>query len=98
MENSTILTDAGKKYAAAYDTHYTVKDMHEAFVLYGRLIAAHPNTQEAKYSRSQVKNIVNAVVPKQEIMDALVKLALVHFEQDASPDVEQDSDTSPASE
>ncbi len=54
MKNNTILTEAGKKYAAAYNTHYTVKDMHEAFVLYGRLIAAHPDTQEAKHSRSQV--------------------------------------------
>jgi hypothetical protein len=82
MEHNTILTDVGQEYAAAYDVHYTEKDMHEAFVLYGRLIAAHPDTQEAKYSRSQVQNIVNAVVPKQEIMDALQKLALTHFEQD----------------
>ena len=80
MENSTILTEAGKKYAAAYDTHYTEKDMHEAFVLYGSLIEAHPDSQEAKYSRSQIQNIVNAVVPKQEIMDALADLALTHFE------------------
>ena len=98
MENSTILTEAGQKYAAAYDAHYTVKNMHEAFVLYRRLIASHPDTQEAKYSRSQVQNIVNAVVPKQEIMDALVNLAVIHFEQDVSSIVELDSDTSPASE
>jgi hypothetical protein len=82
MEHNTILTDVGQEYVAAYDVHYTEKDMHEAFVLYGRLIAAHPDTQEAKHSRSQVQNIVNAVVPKQEIMDALQKLALTHFEQD----------------
>ena len=88
MENKTILTDVGQEYAAAYDAHYTTKDMNEAFVLYERLIAAHPHTQEAKYSRSQVQNIVNAVVPKQEIMDALVELAHTHFKQDASPDVE----------
>ena len=93
MEN-TILTDVGQEYAAAYDVHYTTKDMHEAFVLYGRLIAAHPDTQEAKYSRTQVQNIVNTVVPKQEIMDAMVELALTHFEQDGSSDVELDSDTS----
>jgi hypothetical protein len=54
MEHNTILTDVGQEYAAAYDVHYTTKDMHEAFVLYGRLIAAHPDTQEAKHSRSQV--------------------------------------------
>ncbi len=78
MEHNTILTDVGQEYAAAYDVHYTTKDMHEAFVLYGRLIAAHPQTQEA----TQVQNIVNTEVPKQEIMDALEKLALTHFEQD----------------
>ena len=84
-------------YAAAY-ARYTTKDMHEAFVLYESLIiAAHPHTQEAKYSRSQVQNIVNAVVPKQEIMDALVKLAVTHFEQDESSKIELDSDTSRAS-
>ncbi|MHC5075710.1 MAG: hypothetical protein ACYTFM_04705 [Planctomycetota bacterium] len=88
MENNTILTEAGQEYAAAYDAHYTSKDVHEAFVLYGRLIAAHPDTQEAKYSRTQVQNIVNTVVPKQEIMDALVELAVTHFEHDVPPDVE----------
>ena len=97
MENNTILTDVGQEYAAAYDAHYTTKDMNEAFVLYGRLIAAHPHSQEAKYSRSQVQNIVNAVVPKQEIMDALAGLALTHFEQDVPQDVEPASGTSLAS-
>jgi hypothetical protein len=59
-----------------------------AFVLYERLIAARPHTQKAKYSRSQVQNIVNAVAPKQELMEILVALAHTHFKQDASPDVE----------
>jgi hypothetical protein len=86
MENNTIVTEAGKKYAAAYDTHYTEKDMREAFVLYGSLIEAHPDSQEAKHSRSQIQNIVNAVVPKEEIMDALSKLARTHLEHDAPQD------------
>ena len=90
MENNTILTEAGQEYAAAYDAHYTTKDMNEALGLYERLIAAHPDTQEAKYSRTQVQNIVNTVVPKQEIMDALVELAVIHFEHDVPPDVKQD--------
>ena len=95
MINNTILTEAGQQYAAAYDAHYKTKDMYKAFKLYGRIIAAHPDTHEAGYSRSQVQNIVNAVVPKQKVMDALVELALTHFEQDVPPDVEAASGSEP---
>ena len=95
MINNTKLTEAGQQYATAYDAHYTTKDMYKAFKLYGRIIAAHPDTHEAGYSRSQVQNIVNAVVPKQKVMDALVELALTHFEQDVPPDVEAALDSGP---
>lgn len=95
MIKNTKLTEAGQQYATAYDAHYTTKDMYKAFKLYGRIIAAHPDTYEAGYSRSQVQNIVNAVVPKQKVMDALVELALTHFEQDVPPDVEAASDSGP---
>ena len=95
MINNTKLTEAGQQYATAYDAHYTTKDMYKAFKLYGRIIAAHPDTHEAGYSRSQVQNIVNAVVPKQKVMDALVDLARTHFEQDVPPDVEAASDNGP---
>jgi len=93
MINNTKLTEAGQQYATAYDAHYTTKDMYKAFKLYGRIIAAHPDTHEAGYSRCQVQNIVNAVVPKQKVMDALVELARTHFEQDVPPDVEAASDS-----
>jgi hypothetical protein len=69
--------------------------MYKAFKLYGRIIATHPDTEEAGYSRCQVQNIVNAVVPKQKVMDALVELALTHFEQDVPPDVEAASGSEP---
>jgi len=88
MIKDTMLTDAGQQYAAAYDAHYKTKDMYEAFKLYERIIASHTDTREAGYSRSQVQNIVNAVVPKQKVMDALEDLALTHFEQGVPPDVE----------
>jgi hypothetical protein len=93
MINDAILKEAGKQYAAAYDAHYKAKDMCKAFTLYERIIVAHPDTHEAGYSRSQVQNIVNAVVPKQKVMDALVELARTHFEQDVPPDVEAASDS-----
>jgi len=95
MINNTKLTEAGQQYATAYDAHYTTKDMYKAFKLYGCIIAAHPDTEEAGYSRSQVQNIVNALIPKQKVMDALVELALTHFEQDVPPDVEAASDSGP---
>lgn len=81
MENEIIPTEAGRQYATAYDAHYTIKDLHKAFDLYERVIADHPAAPEAEYSRSQVQNIVNAVVPKQQIANCLAKLAHAHFEQ-----------------
>ncbi|MFC1591628.1 hypothetical protein ACFL43_03790 [Thermodesulfobacteriota bacterium] len=87
MEDKTTPTESGQQYAAAYNAHYTTKDMHKAFVLYGHIIAEHPAAREAEYSRSQVQNIVNAVVPKQKISEALEKLTLTHFKLDVPPDV-----------
>ena len=95
MIDNTRLTEAGQQYATAYDAHYKTKDVYKAFKLYERIIAAHPDTQEAGYSRSQVQNIVNTVVPKQEVMDALAKLALNHFKQDVPPDVQAASQNGP---
>ncbi len=84
-------TEAGQEYAAAYDAHYTTKDIHKAFVLYQGIIKGHPDTLEAGYSRSQVQNIVNAVVPKQKVMkvmDALAKVAFIHLEKVVPPEAE----------
>jgi hypothetical protein len=64
------------------------KDIHKAFTLYEDIIAAHPDTKEAGYSRSQVQNIVNAVVPKKEIMDSSMKLVRIHFDQKVPLDAE----------
>ena len=88
MRERKLFEEADQKYATAYDTHYTTKDIHKAFKLYEDIIAAHPETKEAGYSRSQVQNIVNAVVPKKEIMDSLMKLARNHFDQKVPLDAE----------
>ena len=90
MKNTTTPTETEQQYARAYDAHYTTKDLHKAFVLYERVIAEHPAAPEAEYSRSQVQNIVNAVVPKQTITDALLHLAHTHFDQNVSPNVKLD--------
>jgi len=76
MRNDTALTEAGKQYAKAYAAHYTKKDFHEALELYKGIMAVHSNTKEAEYSRTQIQNIVQSVVPKQRLLDAQVELAL----------------------
>lgn len=81
MKNSNTCTEAGDEYSAAYGKHYKTKNMHEALVLYRQIVNVHPGTPEAEYSRSQIQNIVNTVVTKQEIEDAMVALALTYFEQ-----------------
>ena len=88
MRDNNLSTEAGRQYASAYDAHYTTKDIHKAFTLYEDIIAAHPDTKEAGYSKSQVQNIVNAVVPKKEIMDSLMELARIHFDPKVPLDAE----------
>ena len=68
-------------YRAAYAAHYTGRDLPMALQLYRQVVASHPNALEAGYSRSQVENIVKAVVPTEEILDAQMKLALAHFQR-----------------
>ena len=92
------VAEAGRQYAAAYAAHYTTKDLREALRLYRDVMAAHPNTQEAGYSQSQIRNIVNAVVPRQELLDAQVDLALAHFDQEDQADLRRAQAQAPASE
>ena len=86
MRNVTASTEAGREYAAAYVAHYTARDLPAALQLYKKVIASHPDTQEASYSRAQVHNIVNSVVPKQELLDAEIGLARAHLEHRDQPD------------
>ena len=75
-------TGAAQQYATAYAAHYTARDLPGALRLYVNMIASYPEQQEATFSRAQVQNIVNAVVPKQELFDAQVNLAAAHFARD----------------
>ena len=93
----TVLTEAGQQYAEAYAAHYTTKDLREALKLYRGVMAAHPKTPEAEYSRSQIQNIVNSVVSKQELFDAQVDSVLARFEHGDQPDVSPATVTSIAS-
>jgi hypothetical protein len=80
MDNVARHSEAGRAYAAAYAAHYESKDLHGALELYKLIIDCHPNSQEAAYSRAQVRNIVISVVPEQELFDAQVELATSRLE------------------
>ena len=97
MQNNNSVTEAGKQYTTAHDAHYKTKELPRAFQLYRDIIADHPDSKEAGYSLSQVHSIVKDVVPKQEVLDSLVAMALDHFEHDVPLDVKPASDTPIAS-
>ena len=95
---ATKREEAGRQYAAAYDAQYTGRDLPVALRLYMKVVASHPDTQEAGYSCTQVHNIVNAVVPRQEILDAEAELAIAHLEHEGSLDARRIPVTALASE
>jgi hypothetical protein len=79
MRNDKGLTEASRQYAAAHAAHYETKDLREGLELYRGILAAHPDTQEAGYSRSQIQNIIKEVVPERELLEAQVGMAMAHF-------------------
>jgi len=81
MRHEAALTEAGRHYAAAHEAHYGAKNLREALELYKGVMAAYPETRESADSRSQIENIVRAVVPRQELFDAEVKLAYTHLNE-----------------
>ena len=78
MKNDIAITAAVQQYAAAYAEHYMTKDLPKALQLYKGVITIHPKTQEAEYSRTQIYNIMKAVVPKEKLLDAQLELAFAH--------------------
>lgn len=85
MKNNDNPTEASKHYAAAYEMHYEKKDLRDAFERYKRIITIHQNTPEAQYAQSQINNIINNVVPKQDILDAQVNLLSSHLDKHENP-------------
>jgi len=79
MKSASDLENAGREYAAAHAAHYAAKDLPLALRLYRAILASHPGTPEADYSRTQVQNIVNAVIPREELLDHQMEIALAHF-------------------
>ena len=67
-------TASARHYAEAYATHYAKRDLLGALQAYDRVIELHPDEPEAEYSRSQMRNIVNLVVPARELLASQVEL------------------------
>jgi hypothetical protein len=87
MVNVIAPENAGRQYAEAYAAHYVARDLPLALQHYKRVLASHPNTREAEYSRSQVQNIVNTVIPKHRVVEAQMELAVAHFEREGLPEM-----------
>ena len=87
MRNDTGMTEASQQYAAAYAAHYGTKNLREALEFYQGIVAAHPDAQEAGYSRSQIQNIIKEVVPERELLEAQVGMAVAHFGWDRPPEI-----------
>ena len=86
MNTHNPVTEAARRYEAAYAAHYSERDLPMAFRLYKEVLAAHPGEPEAGFSRMQLQNIVNAIVPRQELMDAQLQLATARLgHPDAAP-------------
>lgn len=98
MENDTETSEAARRYAAAYAAHYTRGDLPLALQLYQQVMASHPSMPQAGYAVMQIRNIVNAVVPKQELLDAQMELALAHLKHEPQPDARRASLAPVASE
>ena len=75
-----IPAEASKQYSAAYTTHYTERDFHLAFCQYVDLINLYPSSLEARYARTQIENLVKALIPDDELLLALVHLLEGKFE------------------
>ena len=81
MKNQTETTKAGQQYAAAHAMHYKTKNLDQALDLYEDIMASHPDTSEAEYSRTQIQNIAKSLVPKEELLAAEMAMARAHLEQ-----------------
>ena len=78
----------GYRHHVSATVGHLAAPVREALELYRGIVAAHPETPEAGYSRTQIQNIVNSVVPDQELLDAQADLALAHMAPQGAPAVE----------
>lgn len=76
MRHDAPPDDAARRYAEAHAAHYAAENLRQAIALYGAILVEHPEAREAGYSRSQIENIVKAVVPPGVLLQAGLDLAM----------------------
>lgn len=81
MRYDAARDEVARRYAAAHAAHYAAGDLREAIALYEALLAEHPEAREAEYSRSQIENIVKAVVPREVLLQAGLDLARARIDR-----------------
>lgn len=79
MSDDGALAKAGRDDAAAYAAHDSDRDLVTALQLYKKIMDARASAREANYSRTQIQDIVNGVVPGRELLDAQMELAFAHL-------------------
>jgi hypothetical protein len=62
------------------------RDLPSAMRLHKQVMVSHPSNPEGEYSRAQIQNIVDAVVPNGKLLDAQLELTRTHFEHEGAPD------------
>ena len=85
MLTSTKDTQVAQLYANVHAIHYVEKDLPKAIGQYHSIIAKHPESREAGYSRSQILNITHSVVSKDALLEAHMNMALAQLSGVALP-------------
>jgi hypothetical protein len=98
VKKETVLSKTGLHYAEVYEKQYSTKDLHAALLDYKDIVTEYPDTKEAGYSRSQIQNIVRAVVPEEVLYEVQLKLALDYSGNNEVPDDRTVGTTSPVPE
>ena len=76
MSTDDELSAAAQHNAEAHAIHYAERNLLGTLRSYDHVIALHPSDPEAEYSRAQIRNIVNLVVPAGELLSAQMELIL----------------------
>jgi hypothetical protein len=85
MRTREAPTAAQQRYAQAYAAQYAGHDLLDALQAYGEVIATHPDSPEAGYSRTQILGIAKRVVPAEELLASHKALILSHLRPGGRP-------------
>ncbi|MBN2717835.1 MAG: hypothetical protein JXX14_18445 [Deltaproteobacteria bacterium] len=84
MNTEITKSEAGQRYAIAYEAHHTTMDLHEALALYRTIATEHPNSKEARDAHQQIQNIEKLLIPRQAQLDRQTELVGFYFAQTKS--------------